>query len=274
MSALVKKREVELALADHFGDIFEHHERRRLAVFPTGIAEIDDSLPGLPRGAISEIYGPPSSGRTSLMLSTLANATVHEEICAIVDCDDTFDIASAAQAGVDLQRTLWVRCGHSLELAFKAVDLILHAGGFGFIVLNLCNVPAKVVRRVISSWWFRFRRALEDTPTALIVLSPVAAARSCAALVLELKNERAVWPSTLSLVSENSNGSFTAHTEPGSGHLSLVPIPESKIHPDKPHTHFLQTMQIVVNRERPVDARLGRVKFRPYHHPRYFCDIR
>ena len=208
------------------------------------------------------------------MLSTLANATVHEEICAIVDCDDTFDIASAAQAGVDLQRTLWVRCGHSLELAFKAVDLILHAGGFGFIVLNLCNVPAKVVRRVISSWWFRFRRALEDTPTALIVLSPVAAARSCAALVLELKNERAVWPSTLSLVSENSNGSFTAHTEPGSGHLSLVPIPESKIHPDKPHTHFLQTMQIVVNRERPVDARLGRVKFRPYHHPRYFCDIR
>jgi hypothetical protein len=130
------------------------------------------------------------------------------------------------------------------------------------------------VRRVISSWWFRFRRALEDTPTALIVLSPVAAARSCAALVLELKNERAVWPSTLSLVSENSNGSFTAHTEPGSGHLSLVPIPESKIHPDKPHTHFLQTMQIVVNRERPVDARLGRVKFRPYHHPRYFCDIR
>src|SRR5690242_21303296 len=75
MSALGKKREVELALADRFGDIFERHERRRLEVFPTGIGEIDDSLLGLPRGAISEIHGPPSSGRTSLMLSTLANAT-------------------------------------------------------------------------------------------------------------------------------------------------------------------------------------------------------
>jgi hypothetical protein len=62
------------------------------------------------------------------MLSALANATAHEEICAIVDCDDTFDLTSAAQAGVDLKRTLWVRCGHSLERAFKAVDLILHAG--------------------------------------------------------------------------------------------------------------------------------------------------
>jgi len=264
MSVLVKKREVELALANRFGDIFERHERRRFQVFSTGIGEIDDLLLGLPRGAISEIHGSPSSGRTSLMLSTLANATLHEEICAIVDCDDTFDLASASQAGVDLRRTLWVRCGHSLEGAFKAVDLILHAGGFGLIVLNLCNVPAKVVRRVISSWWFRFRRAIEDTPTALIVLTPVAAVRSCAALALELRNERSVWPSTLSLVSENSNGSFTAHTEPGNGHLSLVPrIPESKIHPDQAHTHFLQTMQIVVNRERPVDVRPGQVKFRP-----------
>ena len=257
----VTKKGIELALADRFGDVFERHERRPLEVFPTGVREIDELLDGLPRGAITELHGPASSGRTSLMLSALANATAHEEICAIVDCNDTFDLTSAAQAGVDFKRTLWVRCGHSLERAFKAVDLILHAGGFGFIALNLCDVPAKVARRVISSWWFRFRRAIEDTPTALIVLTPVAAVRSCATLVLELKNERAVWPSTLSLVSENSNGGFTAGDEPSSG-LSLVPPSiVTKPHPAQSHTHFLQAMQIVVNRERPVEIRLGKVKF-------------
>jgi hypothetical protein len=264
MNALVTKKEVELALADRFGDIFERHDRRPVEVFPTGIREIDELLYGLPRGAITELHGPASSGRTSLMLSALANATAHEEICAIVDCDETFDLTSAAQAGVDFKRTLWVRCGHNLERAFKAVDLVLHAGGFGFIALNLCNVPAKVVRRVISSWWFRFRRAIEDTPTALIVLTPVASVRSCAALVLELKNESSVWPSTLSLVSEKSNGRFTAGGEPPTGRLSLVPTAMGKEHPAQPHAHFLRATEIVVNRERPVEIRPGKVKFTPH----------
>jgi hypothetical protein len=262
MSALTKK-EVELALADRFGAIFERHERRPLEVFPTGVREIDELLFGLPRGAITELHGPASSGRTSVMLSALANATAHEEICAIVDCDDTFDLASAAHAGVDFRRTLWVRCGHSLERAFKAVDLILHAGGFGFIALNLCNVPTKVVRRVIASWWFRFRRAIEDTPTALVVLTPVAAVRSCAALILELKNEGSVWPGTLSLVSENSNGRFTSH-DTAARYLSLVPLTAfEKEHPAQPHAHFLQATQIVVSRQRPVELRPGKVKFNP-----------
>ena len=264
MSALTKK-EVELALADRFGDIFERHERRSIEVLPTGVREIDDLLSGLPRGAVTELHGSASSGRTSLMLSALANATAHEEICAIVDCDDTFDLASAAAAGVDFKRTLWVRCGHNLEHAFKAVDLILHAGGFGFIALNLCNVPAKTVRRVISSWWFRFRRAIENTPTVLIVLTPVATVRSCAALVLQLQNERSVWPSTLSLVFENSNSSFTASNQSTGGCLSLVPIiTATKEHPAETHAHFLHEMEIVVNRERPVEIRPGRVKFIPH----------
>jgi len=263
MSALAAKKEVELALAGRFGDIFERHERL-VEVFPTGVREIDAVLRGLPRGAITELHGAASSGRTSVMLSALANATAHEEICALVDCDDTFDLASAAQAGVDFKRTLWIRCGHRLERAFKAVDLILHAGGFGFIALNLCNVPAQTIRRVISSWWFRFRRAIEDTRTTLIVLTPVATVRSCAALVLELKNESSVWPSTLSLVSENSYGSFTAHEEPAGGRLSLVRPPVTKEHPPQTHAHFLQAMQIVVNRERPVQIRAEMVKFNPH----------
>ena len=263
MNAAVTKKEVELVLAERFGDIFERHEPRPLEVLPTGVGEIDNVLFGLPRGAITEIHGPSSSGRTSLMISTLATATAQEETCAVVDCNDSFDLMSAAQAGVDFKRVLWVRCGHNLERAFKTVDLILHAGGFGFIALNLCDVPPTAVRRILSSWWFRFRRAIESTPSALLVLTPVAALRSCAALALELKHERAVWRSTLSLVSENSNGRFTANAEQTGG-LSLVPKAAPTYSATESHSHFLQATEIRVNRERPIELRPGTLKFHPH----------
>lgn len=263
MNAAITKKEVELALADRFGDIFERHERPPVEVLPTGVSEIDNLLSGWPRGAITEIHGQASSGRTSLMISALAIATGQEETCAVVDCNDTFDLASAAEARVDFKRVLWIRCNHSLERAFKAVDLILHAGGFGFITLNLCDVPSRAVRRIISSWWFRFRRAIEDTPTALVVLTPVAAVRSCAALVVKLENERAVWPSTLSLVSENVNGSLTAKSGRTGNHLSLVET-AAGTHPSTTHSYFLQSMLIRANRERPVDFQPGTLKFYPH----------
>jgi hypothetical protein len=81
---------------------------------------------------------------------------------------------------------LWVRCGGNLEHAFKAADLLLHAGGFGLVVLDLGDVPGKEARRIISSWWYRFRRTVEDRPTVLTVISEEACTRSCAALALEL----------------------------------------------------------------------------------------
>ena len=187
---------------------------------------------------------------------------IFERVVAIVDCDDTFDLASAAHAGVDLKRTLWVRCGHSLERAFKAVDLILHAGGFGLIVLNLCNVPAKTLRRVISSWWFRFRRAIENTPTALVVVTPVAAVRSCAALALELKRDRAMWPSTLSLVSDNGR---IARPDQSGPRLSLVQtVPTETYDTTETYSHFLQSIRICMNRERPVGIPPVKIDFYPH----------
>ena len=132
------------------------------------------------------------------------------------------------------------------------------------MVLNLCDVPAKAVRRIVSSWWFRFRRAVESTPTVLIVLTPVAAVRSCAALALELKKERALWPSAVSLDPENSHSGFSVISEPGR-HLSLVrPLNTAKTINDAPtHSHFLQAMQIRVNRERPLDFHPGLIQFEP-----------
>lgn len=264
MNAAVTKKKIESALADRFGHIFERYEKLPHKTLPIGIDELDNALQGFSRGTITEIHGAVSSGRTSLMLSALAAATSQEEICAFVDCHDTFDLSSAAKAGVDFERLLWIRCGHNLERAFKAVDLTLHAGGFGIVALNLCDVPARTLRRVISTWWFRFRRAIENTSTALIVLAPIAAARSCASLSLELKTNVSVWHSTLSIVSENGYGSCTIKTEANT-HLSLVPPSVSTL-PPQSHSNYLRAMNIRVNRQRPVEWRSGEIKFRTTFH--------
>lgn len=75
-----------------------------------GIAELDALTGGLPRGCLTEIIGPDSSGRTSVLLATLAAATRRGEICALIDATDSFHPHSAVAAGIDLTRLLWVRC--------------------------------------------------------------------------------------------------------------------------------------------------------------------
>src|SRR5579863_3511032 len=82
-----------------------------------GVSELDVVTGGLPRGCLTEIFGPASSGRTSLLVSILAAATGREEVCALVDAEDAFDPLSAAAAGVRLERLLWIRCGHNAEHA-------------------------------------------------------------------------------------------------------------------------------------------------------------
>src|SRR6266403_3496561 len=209
MKLAISKKDIELALANRFGAIFQRREKQPAEIVPTGIGEIDARLNGFPRGAITEIHGTASSGRTSLLLSALAVATMQEETCALVDTSDTFDLSSAANARVDGERLLWVRCGGSVERAFKATDLLLQSGGFGLVALNQADVAAKYTRRIITSWWFRFRRSIENTPTTLVVLTPVACIRSCAALVLEVKSEGPVWPNTVSFDLENSDAKLT-----------------------------------------------------------------
>jgi hypothetical protein len=192
MKAAFSKAELEADMASRFGDAFRVHEKAVVETLSTGVSEIDASTGGLPRGAISEIFGPASSGRTSLMYSMLSYATRHEETCALVDTNDVFAPTAATAAGVDFDRLLWVRCAGNLENAFKATDLLLHAGGFGLVILDLGDVAGKDARRIISSWWYRFRRTVEDRPTVLAVISEEACTRSCAAVTLEL-NGAAEW---------------------------------------------------------------------------------
>ena len=271
MKSASAKREIESALANRFGAVFQQCQKQPAEIVPTGVGEIEARLNGFPRGAITEIHGTASSGRTSLLLSALAVATTQEETCALVDTSETFDPSSAASARVDCDRLLWVRCSGSVERAFKATDLLLQSGGFGLVALNLADVAAKYTRRIITSWWFRFRRSIENTPTALVVVTPVPCIRSCAALVLEVKNEGAVWPNTVSLVSENNNAKLMIRDsrEALMTNLSLVSEstpPLSSYSPLLTHSHLLEGIRVQVNRERPITRTVRSARFRTRLH--------
>src|SRR5512138_3326474 len=77
---------------------------------PVGQPDIDLVLGGgLPRGELSEVAGPRSSGKTTLMCAALVAATRRGELAALVDALDRFDVASAAAAGIGFANLLWVR---------------------------------------------------------------------------------------------------------------------------------------------------------------------
>jgi len=199
----MSKAEIESGLAHRFGSAFKLRERPAAEGMSTGVPEVDRIASGFPRGAITEILGPASSGRTSLLHSALAASTVRQEVCALVDVSDTFEATSAAYAGADFDQLLWIRCGSNVDHAIKATDLLLQSGGFGLVALDLGDVPSQLSRRIQLSWWFRFRRAIENTPTALIVISRDPNARSCASLVLGLVRESVEWSrASMSLDSE------------------------------------------------------------------------
>ena len=196
----------------------------------SGIPVLDALTGGLPRGCLTEICGPASSGRTSVMLAALASASRRGEYCALIDASDALDPHSLAAASVDLDRLLWVRCNessprghrdtekknrkdsrtdarnrkhseHRLEQVLRATDLLLESGGFGLIILDLADVPHQVARRVPLTTWFRFRRAIEHKPTVLLAIDQLPIAGNCSSLLLQLE----VLSSQLSVLSSNQN---------------------------------------------------------------------
>ena len=83
---------------------------------------------------------------------------------------------------------LWVRC-RNMEQSLRATDLVLQGGGFGFIAVDLSDISPRLVRHVPLDSWFRFRRAVEDTPTVLVLLEQESNAKSCASLGLRMEAE-------------------------------------------------------------------------------------
>ena len=205
-SASALRLQIEHALEHRFPAALTPVQRTIRETAATGIAAVDDLLQGgLPVGAISEITGPVSSGRTSLALAFLAARTQEERVCAWVDAHDAFDSESAAANGVALRQLLWVRCRRSqaglpkpastartwarpdflhLDQALRATDLLLQAGGFAAIVLDLASTPAEYSARIPMATWFRFRQAADRTRCSLLVQGQEPMAQSSAAVVL------------------------------------------------------------------------------------------
>ena len=177
------------------------------ALAPTDIAALDACLRGgLPRGQLSEIAGPCSSGRTTLLLTVLAAATRRGEIAAIVDTCDRLDVASAIAANADLERLLWVRgdpcdgaqgraagpLDRAIDRALKSLNLVLQAGGFGVVALDLADVPCVALKRIPFTTWMRVQRIVEGSDTACVLVVPEPLARSAGGVTLALSG-RSVW---------------------------------------------------------------------------------
>ena len=210
------------------------------SLLPTDIPLVDACLRGgLPRGQLSELTGACSSGRMTLLLQLMAAATRRGEIAALVDTLDCFDVASAAAAGVDLDRLLWIRGADSglgtrdsglgtrdsetqhtrtqtvrsrnmgsripdresripssvdraIDRALKALNLVLQAGGFGIVAIDLADVPAVTLRQIPFTTWPRVQRVIEGSDTACVLVTPEPLARSAGGLTLSLTS-RSTW---------------------------------------------------------------------------------
>ncbi len=197
----------------------------------TGIPRLDAQLGGgFPRGRLSELCGAPSSGRTSLAMTLLAETLARGALAAWIDSADAFDPASAAAAlaarsggleeGRDeerdesgagrngdgggsaaLRRLLWVRARTEKE-AIRCCERILATEGFELTLYHLANTPTPPHTRyrrggprapaaIPDAGWLRLARLAARHRSALVVLSNTARAGSRAELVLEMRRASA-----------------------------------------------------------------------------------
>ncbi len=290
LSAATVRFQIEAALAPKISAALSPAQKVIRPVASTGVAEVDALLDGgLPVGAITEMAGAGSNGKTSLALSFLAGTTRTGSVGAWIDVVNTLDPESATAAGVDLARLLWVRCGASaskaqpaaeyrfalpkryfvepsakkglhgggcgghprgevkgladavggllrseaiasrcaepqkrarlesetfapalqvpapkvrpqaqegkpwarIERALRVTDLLLQAGGFSVIVLDMAGIAPEYAARVPLATWFRYRAAADRTRASLMLLTQHPCAKSSAELLLRFRSGEA-----------------------------------------------------------------------------------
>ena len=161
---------------------------------------------GLPRGQVSEVVGPASSGRTSVAWAALAAATRRGESVALIDTFDRFDPPTAHACGIHLSRLLWVRgqavsktsgaidpawlpgvravngpgtfVERVIDRAIKSLNLVVQSGVCTLVVMDLIDLPATALRRLPASTWFRVERAIDGSDTAVLILAAQPVSRS------------------------------------------------------------------------------------------------
>lgn len=151
-----KRKALESALSDltkRFGDgtIVALGEATHMVVdtIPTGSLTLDLAIGvgGIPRGRITEIYGPESSGKTTLCLHVVAEAQKRGGLAAFVDMEHALDPTYAARIGVDLNR-LYVSQPDTGEQALEITETLVRSGAFDVIVID--SVAALVPRAEIE----------------------------------------------------------------------------------------------------------------------------
>jgi hypothetical protein len=191
-------------------------------VAPFGLAALDTRLPGgVPRGQLSELVGPVSSGRTSLAWSWLGAATQRGESAALVDTFDRFDPATGAACGIALSKLLWVRgqaitktaaavdpawlpgtrtvegpgtlLERTIDRALKALNLVLQSGVCTVVVLDVADVPPTGIRRVPPTTWLRLQRVIEGSDVACLLLGSMPLARSAGGVTVTTDRTPPQW---------------------------------------------------------------------------------
>ncbi|HEV2455047.1 MAG TPA: hypothetical protein VGY98_12350 [Verrucomicrobiae bacterium] len=161
-------------LSEKFPGAHTPLEQRRAAetlYWPTGLPQIDKFLRGgLPTGALAELSGTKqSSGSATLLREILAHAARRNEIVALVDGNDSLDVARVEEHV--LSRLLWVRC-RSADEALKAADLILRDNNLPLVLIDLKWIPEKQLRKIPATVWYRFQRLVEETAAVCMVSTP------------------------------------------------------------------------------------------------------
>ena len=145
-SASLLRAQIEAALADRIPSALTPSPRVIRPVATTGIAEIDVLLEGgLPLGAITEMVGPESSGRTSVALSFIAQMTQAGKVCVWVDVSNVLHPESAAASGVDLSRLL---LGHPRSAS--CATRVAVTNGF----LSSREIPGSSTNQEGVAWWW------------------------------------------------------------------------------------------------------------------------
>ena len=118
---------------------------RQVDVIPTGALSIDKALGigGLPRARVVEIYGPESSGKTTLTLHAIANAQKNGGVAAFIDAEHALDPTYAEKLGVDLENLL-VSQPDSGEQALEIAEMLVSSGAVDIVVID--SVAALVPR--------------------------------------------------------------------------------------------------------------------------------
>lgn len=198
LESLLRDRKLDRTLAVFTGGA------TRVDALATGHPRADQALEGgWPQGHLSVVSGPASAGRTSLVIGSLAAATGGGELAALIDAGDRFDPVPAAARGVVLERLLWIRgtlgasrgpgVARALTQAVRAFDLVLRAGGFAFVVLDVSGVPPRAIAGLPLTTWLRLGRVVEGSRTAALVMADEPVARSAAGVSLELQRSPARW---------------------------------------------------------------------------------